>query len=366
MLFFCVALFFYCSLSAPKWHELEGYTFEQYEHDFRKVYTQDEREDRRALFLANLNSIKRHNKDGAFTWKQGVNRFTDRTMQERKALNGGIPSHNVKLHPNQPTHIDLAAFEEVGAVDWRAKDVITSVKDQGDCGSCWSFGSAETVESYYALATGILSDLSEQQILDCTPNPNDCGGTGGCGGGTAQLAFARIMAMKGIATEWTYPYISYSGKNYQCHVDSNTPAFTLVDEFYTLPKNKYAPVIAHLATEGPLAIDVDASAWSSYEEGVFDGCNMTNPDIDHVVQLVGYGVDDKLGPYWLVRNSWSAAWGESGYIRLRRHNDEHNCGIDLKPGDGTGCNGGPSSVTVCGICGILYDTSYVKASKPPK
>jgi len=284
---------------------------------------------------------------------------------KKKAINGGIPTHHDKnLHPDFliERSYDLEYLESL-VVDWRTKDVISSVKDQGQCGSCWSFGTSETVESYMALATGQLSDLSEQQILDCTPNPNDCGGTGGCGGGTAELAYARIMQLGGLATEWTYPYISYFGKDYPCHYGSDTPAFAVISKFYRLPKNEYAPVLAHLATSGPLAINVDASSWSKYESGVFDGCNNTNPDIDHVVQLVGYGTDDALGPYWLVRNSWSAAWGESGYIRLRRYSTQI-CGEDLVPGDGTGCNGGPAIVKVCGNCGILYDTSYIDAKKP--
>jgi cathepsin L len=73
------------------------------------------------------------------------------------------------------------------SVDWREKGVLTAVKDQGECGSCWTFATAESVEAYYALATGNLLDLSEQQVLDCTPNPNECGGTGGCQGGTTEI-----------------------------------------------------------------------------------------------------------------------------------------------------------------------------------
>jgi cathepsin L len=73
--------------------------------------------------------------------------------------------------------------------------------------------------------------------------------------------------------------------------------------------------------------------------------------------LVGYGSDAKEGDYWLVRNSWSPVWGEKGYIRLKRRSNPV-CGIDLKPQDGTGCNGGPTTVVVCGECGLLYDVSY--------
>ncbi len=65
----------------------------------------------------------------------------------------------------------------------------------GECGSCWTFGTTETIESYWAMATGNLMSLSEQQILDCTPNPNECGGTGGCQGGTPELAYQNLIQM---------------------------------------------------------------------------------------------------------------------------------------------------------------------------
>jgi len=124
-----------------------------------------------------------------------------------------------------------------------------------------------------------------------------------------------------------------------------------------LPSNKYNPIIAALATVGPLAINVDASAWSNYESGVFNGCNQTSPDINHVVQLVGYGTTKEDGDFWIVRNSWNPTFGEEGYIRLPRSTNGY-CGIDTSPQDGTGCNGGPSSVEVCGPCGLWYDVSY--------
>jgi len=82
-----------------------------------------------------------------------------------------------------------------------------------------------------------------------------------------------------------------------------------------------------------------------------------NPIIDHVVQLVGYGTDDSLGDYWLIRNSWGEGWGESGYIRIKREAIPR-CGIDTDPSQGTGCDGGPEQVTVCGTCGILFDSCY--------
>jgi len=136
-----------------------------------------------------------------------------------------------------------------------------------------------------------------------------------------------------------------------------TDPVAVVSDYVVLPSNQLQPVLNGIGTLGPMAISVDASTWSSYESGVYDGCNQTNPDLDHEVQLVGYGTDATLGDYWLVRNSWSPAWGESGYIRLRR-TATPRCGLDITPSDGDGCKGGPPSVTVCGTCGILYDVVY--------
>jgi cathepsin L len=250
-------------------------------------------------------------------------------------------------------------------VDWRELGVVTAVKDQGDCGSCWSFATAETVESHWAIATGELSNLSEQQILDCTPNPNQCGGNGGCGGGTSELAFQQMISGQGgLSSEWTYPYESYGGKDFTCSYNSSTtPPFAVLKNYTVLPSNQYTPVMYALTNIGPLSIAVDANAWGSYETGVFTGCNVTNPDIDHGVQLVGYGTDPMNGDYWLVRNSWSAQWGENGYIRIARTSTP-TCGMDLHPGDGTGCKGGPPKVKVCGPCALLYDVSYPIVSMP--
>jgi len=104
-------------------------------------------------------------------------------------------------------------------------------------------------------------------------------------------------------------------------------------------------------------LSVDAASWSAYEEGVFDGCNQTNPDLDHAVQLVGFGTDSQFGDYWLVRNSWAPLWGENGYIRLRRTPVER-CGVDVTPSHGDGCRGGPPTEYVCGTCGVVYDALY--------
>jgi len=202
-------------------------------------------------------------------------------------------------------------------------------------------------------------DLSEQFILDCTQNPDDCGGTGGCSGGTQALAYENIISSGGIPTEWQYPYQSYFGMNYNCRANQTNPEALLLN-YTLLPVNELNPILYHLANNGPLSVSVDASAWGAYESGVFAGCNLTNPDIDHAVQLVGYGTDPQYGPYWLIRNSWAVSFGEMGYIRIQRYTENQTpCGTDIHPSDGLGCKNGPPKVTVCGNCGILYDATFV-------
>jgi cathepsin L len=362
-----VALFIVGATSTRKtnWDQLdEKYTFDRYLKEFGKSYADAHQYYfRKNIFDAKLKTILQHNKQ-ATSWKKGLNQFTDRTHQEYSRLLGYSKSYAYKTHLDRQNRVDRALWSNLKQeielpnwVDWRTAGIITAVKDQGDCGSCWTFGTAEVVESHWALATHQLADLSEQQILDCTPNPNSCGGTGGCNGGTPELAYQQLILTGGMASEWTYPYRSYQGAAFNCSYDLNTPKVAVLKNYTVLPSNEYTPVMNALAYIGPLAINVDASDWSDYETGVFTGCNATHPDIDHVVQLVGYGSDPQFGDFWLIRNSWSPVWGEQGYIRLIR-SARVECGVDLSPSDGTGCSGGPPNVTVCGACGILYDVSF--------
>jgi len=128
--------------------------------------------------------------------------------------------------------------------------------------------------------------------------------------------------------------------------------------YTNIPTNGYEELIEALVTEGPISVSVDASTWSFYSKGVFTNCNSNKPDINHAVLLVGYGVDAKSGPYWTIRNSWGPRWGENGHIRIKRTVAGELCGWDTTPKDGSGCDGGPDKVYVCGMCGILYDNTF--------
>jgi len=261
-------------------------------------------------------------------------------------------AHRERAVRSADNHISVDSIPT--SKDWRDAGIISNVKDQGGCGSCWAFGATESIESRVAQDTGKLLILSPQNVVSCAPNPDHCGGTGGCGGSTAELAFEYVDS-HGIASEADYPYKQQTGT---CNESIKKTA--RIQSYIKLIENNYTDVITTLATVGPLAINVDASPWFSYSKGIFTGCKFDQIDVNHVVQLVGYGTENGKD-YWTIRNSWGGGWGEKGYIRLERHSDGDMtkwCGPDDTPQDGTGCDGGPPQVTVCGSCGTWYDVSY--------
>lgn len=341
-------------------------TFEQYVNKFQKGYKvgSAEWQEHAKIFATEVARVNAHNARQGVSYTMGINKFSDMTIKER----GSFFGHNKKMNKhNKSPHKRLMGVagaahhkpvsELPPSVDWRDAGIVTPVKDQGHCGSCWAFAATAVLESHVAKSGGLLFSLSPQQIASCAENPDSCGGTGGCEGATAEIAFDYAAASNGLYQEFQYAYNSYYGDDFECNEPANPVGG--IEGYVTLAENNYTALMNAIATEGPIAVSVDAAAWSSYEGGVFDGCNQAQPDINHAVTLVGYGECEIHGKYWLVRNSWSPAWGEEGYIKLKRDDgDDENCGIDITPQDGTACAGDDEPVKVCGTCGVLYDSAY--------
>lgn len=95
---------------------------------------------------------------------------------------------------------------------------------------------------------------------------------------------------------------------------SAVPRVATATGYDLLPRNDYNELMNAVAHIGPMAVNIDASEWHSYESGVFTGCAQNDVDINHVVQLVGYGSTHEGQDYWTIRNSWSPMWGEEGEI----------------------------------------------------
>ena len=359
------------------------FSFEQYLSEYGKAYSRlDEYATRKATFDDELRAIAAHNNDPRRTWKKGLNEHTDKSEAEWKAMRG----YNRLIAEPPSTLVTTGSDAAAGtatsnkttslgqlpaSVDWRERsNVVTPVKNQFGCGSCWAFSAAQSIESNVALNTGTLMYLSPQELVDCVPNPRDCGGTGGCDGATQVIAF-NWASQNGLAQESlgyakshglpandAYTYTAQTGT-----CERKVDAVVGIKGFVHLPSNQYAPLLRAVAEEGPVSISVADASWKSYEEGVFDGIDGKCEDehgttISHAVQLVGYGSEGGAD-YWLVRNSWGTSWGEEGYMKLRRFGEgKEPCGTDFDPAAGSGCKGGPSQVRVCGLCGMLSDSSY--------
>ena len=151
-----------------------------------------------------------------------------------------------------------------------------------------------------------LIELSPQELVSCDTNPHHCGGTGGCQGSIAELAFDYAKHY-GLASIADYPYTSgTTGQDGKC--DTSVKPAAKVSGYTKLKENNYTQVMYALANVGPVAVNVDAMPMQSYDSGVFTGCGKDSTDIDHVVQLVGYGHDDEGTNYFILRNSWGTSW----------------------------------------------------------
>jgi cathepsin L len=354
---------------------LETYSFEQFLKEYKLSYPESEIAQRRELFNSELARVKILNSKNV-GWQESINKYSAMTPKEKKFFRGRskvaaadkkgrLQSTSVDEHSLPKDFKMLPVSSLPKHVDWRTKALTSSVKDQGYCGSCWAFASTAVIESHLAIGTGLLFDLSPQQIAMCSPNTKNCGGTGGCNGATAEIAFDYVAKSDGLYEEYQYPYLAYFGENTACNIPARAHPVATIEGYVKLPENNYTALMNAVANVGPVAISVDASAWSGYNGGIFNGCNQKNPDIDHAVVLMGYG-EENGQKYWLIRNSWTASWGEQGYIRVARTDSEEAlCGTDVTPHDGNACDGEDEPQTVCGTCGILFDSSYPTGVSTP-
>jgi hypothetical protein len=199
--------------------------------------------------------------------------------------------------------VSLPNLTLADALDWVAEGAVNAVKDQGQCGSCWSFSTACNLEGAGFVTTGKLVSLSEQNILDCDKTCYSCNG------GLPSLALTWSSTNGGVASEASYPYIAKDESCKSVGKLAHNTGYVKVDK----DEDQIAQA---LVKYGPLSIAVDATPFQSYSSGVMQNPSCSKTKIDHAVNIVGYGTD-KI-QYWKIRNSWSASWGEEGYIRVSR------------------------------------------------
>jgi hypothetical protein len=202
----------------------------------------------------------------------------------------------------------LSASALPASFDWSVRNVLTPVKDQRDCGACWSFTAVATIESAVAVLGGPLLALSAQQLLDCDQAWNQ-----GCVGGNVAASIAYLRSHGAMRAE-DYPYRNAAGTE-ACEYRAEAVAVR-VGELLRIPPSTEPQLQRALLQWGPLAVSVDASEWQHYAGGVLARC--ADGGVNHAVQLVGWGTTANGVDYWSIRNSWSSGWGELGYARLLR------------------------------------------------
>lgn len=310
-------------------------------------------------FKTNVKAIRAHNAEN-LSWKQGLNEYSDMTEAEFKAyFNLGkelkTDSEVRKLMSlddyNDETDTlearsDIKNTGDVKKTDWRSYTM--PVRNQQNCGSCWSFATMAIIESAFNQkypALRLRENLSTQMLVDCDKKNS------GCNGGWYTNAI-KYFYNNDAAYESKYPYQARVG---HCHTVDTTATDMVRTKSYNYSRNKDS--LLNLLSKGAVAIAVDAnSKWYSYKSGLFDE-PCTASGVNHAVVLVGYGYegeedgddndddnndddnnDDCVSQkakttrgagYYIIRNSWGTSWGEQGHMRLKdNRNNNYSCYVE--------------------------------------
>merc|ERR1739844_547788 len=321
----------------------------QFKTKFNKAYTATEDARRFAIFKENLAFIERHNQDflaGKETHAVGVNQFADLTNAEyrQQHLAQTQESEGIRLNYQCPVNFQSSGATPPDAVDWRSTAnpqstvAVTSVKDQGSCGSCWSFGGAATFEGAMCLSgqqdCTTWTGASEQQLVDCGNKDNTALGPYydmACNGGWIDNALYYILTTGYIDSYDAYPYVSGTTKKAgTCVADASASCGTISNCGATV-KNSEDDLTAALAEVGVMGIAIDAGGlgFQLYSGGVYISSSCSSTRLNHAVTAVGYG-NLSGQDYFTVKNSWGTAWGDSGYI-LMAANRNNQCGVAATP-----------------------------------
>jgi C1A family cysteine protease len=307
----------------------------------QKIYhSAQEEQSRHEIFMESKARIERLNElNGQPVF--GITWMSDRIPEERfktglKKPEGFVPTAPVK---------EFGQRRNPSSIDWRFTDAVTSIKNQGQCGSCWAFSATEAIESQLSLTSGgkYNLELSPQQVTSCTPTPAE-----GCNGGFTEAAYDYVKSVAGLANSFFIPYqqsLTEPGNTKACPNSKVSaiagPYEKLQGGYASISGYSYATkpctsgscehqdldALAAALEESPVSVCVNAGSWNDYTGGVMTSAacgSMGAADQDHCVMAVGFNTTAPT-PYWIVRNSWADTWGEQGYIYLEMA--KNTCGL---------------------------------------
>jgi len=322
--------------------------FQDFIKQHGRNYQSSEYSFRLKVFNANLKKIQALN-DNSKHATFAANKFADMTSEEFKAQKLGSTftpqayatsclANGVSKTADSMNYSPKEIQALPDAFDWRTtggkgnKGIVSPVKDQGQCGSCWTFSSTGAIESAWAKKGNDMVVLSEQLIVDCSHGCSNMPGYGpvcnaGCNGGFQWNAFLDIINWGGLVTEAQYPYTGETGT---CHMPPKSQLTAPIKNYTCLsgpdPANE-EQLRAFILNNGPVAIAMDAGVLQFYFGGIVDpffpNLECDPNSLDHALLIVGWGQERNwvgtMTPYWIVKNSWSASWGDSGYFLIARN-----------------------------------------------
>lgn len=292
--------------------------FASFEETYDKKYSFEERQKRAQIFARNHKAIQAHNADKKQTWTMETNEHADLTFEEFRAQRLMV-GQDCSATETQRHDMEMVGIPDY--MDWRQKGGVSPVKNQGHCGSCWTFSTTGCLESAHAIHHGNFFNLSEQQLVDCAQDFDNHG----CNGGLPSHAFEYIMSVGGLEEEYDYNYHAVEGS---CEFDG-TKAKATVQDTFNITQGDEDQLTLSLAYYNPVSIAFEVvDDFRFYKEGVYssDKCGNGPTDVNHAVLAVGYGTCKKCNtPFYIVKNSWGEKWGDKGFFKIAR--GENMCGV---------------------------------------
>ena len=307
--------------------------FDRFVEDGQSLVDPNE-EGRLEIFSRNVIDTIAHNSSGK-SFKRGISRHSAMTFQEVKDYyNMDKVNEKAKQNCSATKRAEGEFYTPLedtpDSWNWQEHNGVSPVKDQGSCGSCWTFSTVGCMESAHLIKYGSLATYSEQQLVDCAGAFENYG----CNGGLPSQAFEYILYNGGLSSEDDYPYYA---ETRNCTVDSSTYIIDVLEGATNITAGDETELKDAVYNFGPTSVCFEVvDDFSGYTSGVYTSttCGNTQSDVNHAVLAVGYGTEDGMD-YWLVKNSWGTAWGDEGFFKIQR--GVNMCGIAM-------CNSHPADV----------------------